>query len=182
MYKTIAITNRKLVQGDFLSQIEKICGEEVDMILLREPDLCEEAYGELAKKVKAICTEHQVEFRWHFFAKAAQEAKEKSIHLPLGILEKVDVKSRFEIISTSVHSVEEARRGIAAGATELLVSNIYRTNCKPGLEGKGLVLIERIKSETGLPVYALGGVNKDRISMCINAGADGICMMSELMK
>lgn len=182
MYKTIAITNRKLVQGDFLSQIEKICGQKVDMILLREPDLCEEMYCELAQKVKAICDEHQVEFRRHFFAKSAQKAGEKSIHLPLRILEKMNVESCFETISTSVHSVEEARRGIMAGATELLVSNIYRTNCKPGMPGKGLLLIEQIKSETGLPVYALGGISGDKISMCIKAGADGICMMSELMK
>jgi len=182
MYKTIAITNRKLVQGDFLTQIRKICGQKVDMILLREPDLSQEMYVELAKKVKAICDEHQVELRWHFFAKEAQETGEKSIHLPLTVLEKKNKKICFEIISTSVHSVEEARRGKASGATELLVSNIYRTNCKPGVEGKGLLLIEKIKSETGLPVYALGGIDRDKISSCINAGADGICMMSELMK
>lgn len=182
MYKTIAITNRNLVQGDFLTQIRKICGQKVDMILLREPDLSQEMYVALAEKVKVICDEHQVELRWHFFAKVAHEVGEKSIHLPLRILEKTDVESYFETISTSVHSVEEARRGKAAGATELLVSNIYRTKCKPDLEGKGLLLIEKIKSETGLPIYALGGINRDRIHFCLNAGADGICMMSELMK
>ena len=50
----IAITNRKLVQGDFLGQIEKIYQSGVKKLILREKDLPPEAYVSLALKVQEI--------------------------------------------------------------------------------------------------------------------------------
>ena len=55
MFKIVAVTNRKLCEGDFLKQIEKVASENVAAIILREKDLQEEEYGKLAESVIAIC-------------------------------------------------------------------------------------------------------------------------------
>ena len=48
---TIVITNRHLVQGDFLKQLEKVTKLQPHALILREKDLTDEAYENLAKKV-----------------------------------------------------------------------------------------------------------------------------------
>ena len=53
MYR-IAVTNRLLCQGDFLTRVEQLAkGEKYQTILLREKDLTEPEYEKLAEK-KAI--------------------------------------------------------------------------------------------------------------------------------
>ena len=50
--KLICITNRHLVQGDFLDRIRQIAAKkQVDAIILREKDLSEEDYRTLAEAV-----------------------------------------------------------------------------------------------------------------------------------
>ena len=57
--KLICITNRHLVQGDFLDRIRQIAAKkQVDAIILREKDLSEEDYRTLAEKVLRICEKY----------------------------------------------------------------------------------------------------------------------------
>ena len=48
----IAVTNRALSRHPYLEQIERIAKRKPKAILLREKDLSEEAYEDLAKEVK----------------------------------------------------------------------------------------------------------------------------------
>ena len=50
MCKKICITNRKLVNGSFIDQIEKVCQTDCDKILLREKDMDDSSFMELATK------------------------------------------------------------------------------------------------------------------------------------
>ena len=55
----ICVTNRTLCRDDFLTRIEHIAKKGVaDAILLREKDLTEREYLELAEKVLSICKSH----------------------------------------------------------------------------------------------------------------------------
>ena len=54
----IAVTNRKLCERHFLEQVERICQMHPKALILREKDLSEKEYEELAKKVMAICAEY----------------------------------------------------------------------------------------------------------------------------
>ena len=54
----IAVTNRKLCERPFLEQVERICQMHPKALILREKDLSEKEYEELAKKVMAICAEY----------------------------------------------------------------------------------------------------------------------------
>ena len=53
MYKKIAITNRHLCK-DLIEQIKKLHNSDYDYIVLREKDLIESEYIELAKKAIEI--------------------------------------------------------------------------------------------------------------------------------
>ena len=52
---TIVITNRGLVQGDFFEQMERVISLHPHAVILREKDLTDEAYEELAKRLLELC-------------------------------------------------------------------------------------------------------------------------------
>ena len=57
MFNTVCVTARKL-SSNFLDTIEKLAKSKVQFIILREKDLNENEYFELAKNVNEICKNH----------------------------------------------------------------------------------------------------------------------------
>lgn len=54
MYRKICVTNRHLAERPFLEQLERVLATKPYAMILREKDLTEEGYEELAGKVKKI--------------------------------------------------------------------------------------------------------------------------------
>ena len=113
MYKLLAITNRHLCYNDFLKQIQDICtlNEKNTVIksvsiVLREKDLSENDYKDLAAKVLEICKKNNTECILHNFYKVARELNCEKIHLPLSVL-KADpnIHKEFNKVGVSIHSV-----------------------------------------------------------------------------
>ena len=155
-----------------------------DMLILREKDLSEEEYYELAKKIKPMCEEAGVEFVIHTHVNVAKELRVKSIHLPLGkyIMLTEEDKQNFNNIGTSVHSLEDLEKAISLGATYVLAGHIYETDCKKGLPGRGLEFLQQICNNASVPVIAIGGMNADRLKEVEAVGASGAAIMSGYMK
>mgnify|MGYP000712528058 FL=1 len=85
-------------------------------------------------------------------------------------------------MGTSVHSVNEVKEALELGADYLFAGNIYETDCKKGLPGRGLDFLSQVCMESSVPVYAIGGVNEERLPEILSTGAAGGCMMSGFMK
>lgn len=189
MYKMLAITNRHLCNNDFLAQIQDICtlNEKHTVIksvsiVLREKDLSENDYKDLAAKVLKICKKNNTECILHTYYKVARELNCKKIHLPLHVLKsKPDVCKEFNEVGVSIHSVNEAIEAINLGATYITAGHIFATDCKKDITPRGLSFLSSVCSSVNIPVYAIGGISPVNAQKAINAGADGICIMSGLM-
>ncbi|HEY8804945.1 MAG TPA: thiamine phosphate synthase [Clostridium sp.] len=189
MYKMLAITNRHLCNNDFLAQIQDICtlNEKNTVIksvsiVLREKDLSENDYKDLASKVLKICKKNNTECILHTYYKVASELNCKKIHLPLYVLKsKPDVCKEFNEVGVSIHSVYEAIEAINLGATYITAGHIFATDCKKDIPPRGLSFLSSVCSSVNIPVYAIGGILPANAQKAINAGADGICIMSGLM-
>lgn len=181
MYKKVCITNRKLVAGDYFSQIEKVAMSDVDRIIVREKDLSAAEYEALARRVLAICEKHRKMCVLHSFVDVAIRLQHPLIHLTMDAFRNLSEEQRdyFEVIGVSTHTVEEAMEAQDLGAGYVTVSPIYPTECKPGCEPKGLDFLRQIVQAVDIDVYALGGIHPEQILPCIEAGANGVCMMSE---
>ena len=81
--QVVAVTNRSLTERSFLEQIRRVCEMHPDALILREKDLSEKEYEELAKKVMAICAEYKVPCILHTFYQVAMELPCDGLHLPL---------------------------------------------------------------------------------------------------
>lgn len=189
MYKILAITNRHLCNNDFLRQIENICTlnekkTEIKSvnIVLREKDLSENDYKDLAAKVMKICKKNNTECILHTYYKVARELNCKKIHLPLHVLKsKPDLCKEFNEVGVSIHSVSEAIEAVNLGATYITAGHIFATDCKKDIPPRGLSFLSSVCSCVNIPVFAIGGISISNAQEAINAGADGICIMSGLM-
>ncbi len=175
MYDIIAVSNRALC-SDFLEQIKKINGEGVSVIL-REKDLQETEYEKLAKQVMEFCPGVIL----HNFTDAAKRLGCKRIHLPMTALRTADLTD-FDIVGASAHSVGEAVEAQALGASYITAGHIFATDCKMGLEPRGLDFLKEVCRSVTIPVYAIGGISPENIQSVTDAGAAGACVMSGIMK
>jgi len=82
------------------------------------------------------------------------------------------------LLGTSAASVEEARAGVAAGASYVGAGPVWTTPSKPdadpaiGLEGLG-----EICRAVAIPVVAIGGIDASNAADCIRAGAAGVAVI-----
>ena len=185
---TIVITNRHLVQGDFLKQLEKVTKLHPHALILREKDLTDDAYESLAKKVFDLCKREDITFFLHTKIEIARKIGCQNIHLSIPVLkglsetEKKALTEDFCEISISCHSMEDVEIAMAGGATQIILGTIFETECKKGVLGKGVEFVREIYQKCPLPVYAIGGMNLQRLPLVIDAGAAGCCMMSGFMQ
>ena len=107
-----------------------------------------------------------------------------AIHLPIHLLRALSAekKAKFRVIGASCHSVEEAKEAEQLGCTYITAGHIFETDCKRGLQPRGLEFLRSVCSQVSVPVYAIGGINAHNIVSVRSAGASGVCTMSGLMQ
>ena len=184
MSDLICITNRKLCSNNFLDQIEMIASAHPKAIVLREKDLSEKEYEQLARQVMQICQKHGTQCILHSFSNVATTLGATAVHMPLPLLQKMtpQEKSHFQIIGASCHSLEEAKEAQNLGFTYITAGHIFLTDCKKGLPGRGLPFLEEICKTVRIPVYAIGGISSQNMESVRKTGAAGACIMSGFMR
>lgn len=82
-------------------------------------------------------------------------------------------------VGRSVHSEEEARAAVEAGADYLVVGTIFESASHPGRSPAGLEMVSRCAA-LGRPVIAIGGMTAERARDAMAAGAWGVAAISAL--
>lgn len=177
----ICITNRQVCQDDYLQRISQLAMGKPHAIMLREKDLSLMEYELLAGKVKEICDLHDVPLIINQNITTAAKLKLKNIHLSISDLRLYKNEIRELIFGASVHSVAEAKEAQALGASYLIAGHIFSTDCKKGVPPRGLSFLEKVCSSVTIPVFAIGGIEKDKLKDIKKTGAKGVCIMSECM-
>ena len=195
------ITNRKLCENENLErQIEKIFSAykrkiiledfEIVALTLREKDLDKNEYLNLVKKIYPICKKYRIDLILHqnYDLNLDKKYKIGGFHLSYEIFKSLNKNIReklikkYKRIGVSIHSLEEAKDVENLGATYVVAGHIFETDCKKGLEPRGLNFIKELSSILTIPIFAIGGINEENSNLVLNSGAFGVCMMSSLMK
>ena len=64
----------------------------------------------------------------------------------------------------------------------LIAGHIFETDCKKGLEPRGIEFLKEICANVEIPVFAIGGINQTTIKQLKGINIEGVCLMSALMK
>lgn len=183
MCNVVSVTAKPLCKDDFLQRIRKISDSEVQYIILREKYLSEQEYYLLAKEVLSVCDREKLII--HNFIGIAESLGIKKIHLPFSAFKELNGRRNFDIVGTSVHSVDDAAFAQENGADYITAGNIYETDCKKGLKGKGVNFLRNVCESVDIPVYAIGGINADTaggFKAVTEKNFAGVCVMSLLMQ
>ena len=179
------ITNRSLCEEHkYLEIVKKSIDYGIDRIILREKDLDDKSLYSIGKKIKGYMDGSKCKLIVNSNFMVAKELNAYGIQLSYSTFKdsmEIIPKS-IRTIGVSIHSIEEAISAEKLGASYLLCSNIYETECKMGLQGKGTEFIRNLKCAVNIPIVALGGINLDNVQDVWNAKADGVAVMSLIMK
>jgi len=180
--KLYLVTNRKLAAGgNLLRVIGPAIEGGIDAVILREKDLPTNHLLLIALQIKKIIANRRVSIIVNNNLEVANTIRADGYHT--SFRDFMQPKPRFDGWNgVSVHNLDEAIRAEQNGASYLLVSHIFATACKPGLEPKEVDLIKKIKMNVNIPVIALGGINPGNCKQVLDAGADGIAVMSFIMQ
>ena len=184
MDNELFITNRHLCQGDFLKTLDRLAELRPRGIILREKDLTEGEYLDLAKQALTICARHGTPCILHTFAQAALALGHPFIHLPMPELRNMLERHRrwFRVLGASCHSVEEALEAVALGCTYLTAGHIFPTACKPNVPARGVGFLKAVCQAVRVPVYALGGITPENRPLVMAVGAAGVAVMSGALR
>jgi thiamine-phosphate pyrophosphorylase len=77
-------------------------------------------------------------------------------------------------VGVSCHGASDVERAEREGASYVLLSPVFETPSKPGVQPLGLDLFKAICRSVLIPVFALGGITASNAEACIRAGAAGV--------
>lgn len=177
----IGVTNRKLC-NDFYSRIKEISKSNLKYLILREKDLEYKELLIMAKNVQSILKYSNIKLIINSNVEVAEEVNAYGIQLSFKDFCKNKGKNFNGIKGVSVHSLSEAIEVEKRGANYIIYGHVFNTDCKKGLKPRGLIEFKEICNKVNIPVYAIGGINKENYKSVLEAGADGVAVMSSLMK
>lgn len=181
MSQLFVVTQRARCCEDFLTRIERLARSGVDRIILREKDLAEKEYRELALQCREICQRYDTPLSLNSFLPTAKELS-VGIQLPLSIYqEHTGHLKASHPVGVSIHAPQEASLLDPDEVDYCTAGHIYETACKPGLSARGIPFLQQVCAVSPVPVMAIGGVTPERVPELLAAGAAGVCVMSEMM-
>ena len=179
------ITDRSLFdgEGEFLDAVEAALMGGVKTIQLREKDLSDHELIELGKKLLLLTSNYGARLFINSRADIAKQIGASGVHLTETSVHANEVKRNFPdlIVGVSTHSLEGANLAEKQGADFITFSPIYKTPSKAsyGLP-QGLDSLREVTQAVRLPVLALGGITLHRVAECLEQGAFGVALISDI--
>lgn len=84
------------------------------------------------------------------------------------------------LIGKSCHSLQQAMAAEKEGADYISIGPIFSTPTKPDYKAVGLKLLRDVQTSIRIPIVAIGGINKDTVSLVRKTGARYIAVVRAL--
>jgi thiamine-phosphate pyrophosphorylase len=163
------VTDRR--HGNLMGHISAAIRAGVDVIQVREKDLTQAELFELVCRVRDAAAGSGTRVLVNDRLDVAIAAGIDGVHLPGNGLPVNRVRPFVQMLACSVHTVDEAIRVEREGADFMVFGPVFET---PGKTPVGIEALRAVVAAVHIPVLAIGGVNEERISSVMEAGAAGI--------
>jgi thiamine-phosphate pyrophosphorylase len=179
------VTDRSLSGGlDGLKEaVEAAVEGGVTMVQLREKDLDTQDLFQFAQKLRLITdgkallfVNDRVDIAVASHADGVQLG-ERGMSIDQA---RMTIGNRRLLIGRSVHDVQGGLRAVHSGADLLYAGTIFPSKSHPGQPANGIELIRALTMQVNVPVFGIGGITKTNSRDVIDAGAQGVAVISEI--
>lgn len=180
--KKVMITNYQLAK-DERAYKQAAINSNVDIIIFREKWASDKQAAALISSLRQEIDIKKTTLVINYHHRLALKLGVNNLHFSFA-----DYKSEEKWIASfedesikcgvSIHSLEQLKEIDQSLVDYLLVGTIFKTDCKPGIETKGVEGLEEIISNTNLPIIAIGGITDDNIHLIQELNIFGVAQMS----
>lgn len=180
-----AIIDTGLLRGDICKVTEDIIAGGARFVQLRAKEISAREFVKAGSLAAAICGRNNILFIVNDRVDIAIALNADGVHvgqedIPVQTARKLMPGKK--LLGLSVHSLEEAMAARAEKPDYIGVGPIFHTSTKSGLAPPvGTDLIRKIKTETDIPLVAIGGINEQNIRNVLQAGADAVAVCSAIL-
>ena len=183
--KLYLVTDRPLSLGRPLEEIvEGAVAGGVTMVQLREKEAPTGEFVALAKRLKAVLAPLGIPLIINDRVDVALAADADGVHIGQSDMPYEDARRLLgteKIIGLSVENFEDLERANALDVDYVGISPVYGTPTKSDTaEPFGLEGLRRAVAMSAHPTVAIGGMNASTIAEVMQAGADGVAVVSAI--
>ena len=172
-------------EEEFLCRVEQALKGGVTLLQVREKNKTTREYIALAEKVHKIAQKYNVPMIIDDRIDVAMAVNAEGVHLGQSDMP-VDIARRIlgekVIIGATAKTVPQALEAYRNGADYLGTGAIYPTTTKVKTVLTSVDTLKEIINAVPIPVNAIGGLNKDNMSVLKDTGIAGVCVVSAIMK
>ncbi|MBK5251509.1 MAG: thiamine phosphate synthase [Peptostreptococcaceae bacterium] len=185
-YSLYLVTDRGLLQGrDLLGSIREAIEGGATLVQLREKDLPEEAFLDLALKVRQLTDSYGIPLIINDNISIAKAVGAAGVHLGPDDLSVSNARlflGDSMIIGASANCLAEALAFEKEGADYLGVGALFPTETKKDAETVSLDTLRAIKDAVNIPIVGIGGIGLDNVRDVMASGVNGIAVVSAILK
>ncbi|MBR0605183.1 thiamine phosphate synthase [Bacillus safensis] len=139
---------------------------------------------QLARQIQALCQEANVPFIVNDDVQLAIDLDADGVHVGQEDTNAKDVRERIgnKILGVSTHNLDEVKQAMMDGADYVGMGPVYPTETKKDTRSvQGVSLITEVRRHgLQIPIVGIGGITYDNAAPVIQAGADGISIISAI--
>ena len=164
---------------------ERLAAAGVRLLQYRNKGVSASELFERSKRLSALLVPAGVTFIVNDRADVASAAEASGVHVgqeDLGAEAARSVIGPGKLLGVSTHTSEQFKQAIATSADYVAVGPAFSTATKANPDPVvGIELIRRVRPLTDKPIVAIGGITLDRAGEVIEAGADSVAIISDIL-
>jgi 8-oxo-dGTP diphosphatase len=176
-----AISNvAEIGESAFLDALKIRLDEGLQLLQLRENQLSEDALISLSERILAICAPYTTKVLLNGSPENATQLGMHGVHLNRHRLMQTQQRPHNEIVAASCHNALELQQAKHLNLDFAVLSPVLPTQSHPEAQGIGWDQFTQLTETLELPVYALGGMQIEKLNDALKHGARGIAMQRSI--
>lgn len=171
---------------------EQLCAGGVDVLQLRAKNADEFEIEAMANRIEPITTAAGIPLILNDHPNLVPSVGAQGAHVGQDDFSVEEARWRagralagevpLPIIGKSTHSVAQAVAAAEEGADYIGFGPLYATATKPGRPAIGLEEIRRVHELVSIPIFCIGGINRETLPAVLAAGAKRVVIVSALLQ
>jgi len=186
-FKLYLITDRRLFPDDYslFTAVEEALKGGVQAVQLREKDLETRRLLSMAYSLRELTSGYRAKLFINDRVDVALAVDADGVHLggeSMPAFAARKAAGEAMLIGVSAHSIEEAKKAEAEGADFVTLGPVFETPSKIRYgHPLGPELLREARGKISIPVFAIGGIKKERVGSVLESGASGIALISAIL-